>query len=149
MINNIVSSIRDKYNIRDIESVALAENIDLLSIDLPTSIKGVYYSQEGFDVIALNNRLSNFEQIETFWHEYYHYLISVGNFIATKFCLDSIKNFANKDEGKAEEFVALLMIENIDEEDNLLTLAEKWNVTERLAKFRFEMENKYGNDLQD
>jgi Zn-dependent peptidase ImmA (M78 family) len=143
MITDIISSIRDKYNIRDIESVASAENISLLSIDLPKSIKGMYYSQEGFDVIALNKRLSGYEKIETFWHEYYHFQISVGNFISAKFCLDSIKNFANKDESKAEEFVALLMIENIDEEDDLHSLTEKWNVTEELAKFRFGMKKQY------
>jgi Zn-dependent peptidase ImmA (M78 family) len=139
MITDIIISIRDKYNIRDIESVASAENINLLSIDLPKSIKGMYYSQEGFDVIALNKMLSGFEIIETFWHEYYHYLISVGNFISAKFCLDSIKNFSNKDESKAEEFVALLLVENIDEEDDLHSVTEKWNVTEELARLRFTL----------
>lgn len=142
MIGQIIKSLREKYNIRDIESVAADENIDLISMDLPKSIKGMYYSQEGFDVIAINNLLSGNDRIETFWHEYYHYLISVGNFISAKYCLDSIKNLANKDENKADEFVAMLMIENIDEDENLDMLIEKWNVSEKLAKFRFEIQNR-------
>jgi Zn-dependent peptidase ImmA (M78 family) len=149
MIIDIVNAVKEKYNIRDIDSVAASENIDLISIELPESIKGMYYSQEGFTIIALNNRLSANDKIETFWHEYYHYLISVGNYISAKLCLDSIKTISNKDENKAEEFVARIMIENIEDEDDRHTLSEKWNVSEKLAILRLSIEKKSLSKLID
>lgn len=139
---DIVKSLKERFDIRNIEQVASAENIDLISIELPNAIKGMYYAQEGFEVIALNCDLSDTEKIETFWHEYYHYLLSVGNFVATKFCLDSIKTFANRDENRAEEFVALLMIDTIDEEDTPSSISDRCCVSEKLAELRLCMESK-------
>jgi len=141
MDKELINSLREKYNLRDIESVAYCENIELVYLDFPESIKGVYYSQNEINVIAINKNLLQKEKIETFWHEYYHYLKSVGNFISIKFCLNSIKNFITKDEDRADEFVARLLIDSKSENDTLEELEEKYNVTYKLAEKRLQLKD--------
>lgn len=134
-MDEIISSIKEKYkNLQDIDFIAANENIEIYYITLPDSIKGVYYSYDNIDIIAINNNLSKYERIEAFWHEYYHYLKSVGNFILIKYCLQSIKNFITVDENRADEFVAKLLIHNKENDDTVDSLQEKFNVSRKIAE---------------
>jgi Zn-dependent peptidase ImmA (M78 family) len=137
LLENIVKDLKMKFNPLDREVISEYENIRLIEIELPNSINGVYYCQNNTNIIAIKKGLDETQKREVFWHEYYHYILSVGNFFLNS---NSTLAISIKDENRADLFVALLLIDYIMKEDTIHTVMENWNVSENIARIRIDYE---------
>jgi Zn-dependent peptidase ImmA (M78 family) len=147
MINPIeilILNIKNTYSSLDREYISENEKIKLVEIILPESVNGIYYCQNGYSVIALNKNLSEKEKKETFWHEFYHYCMSVGNYILNS-CYTSLKEYSTREEYKANLFVSLLLIDDVYKNDTVYSIMDRCDVTEDIARIRFEYELKKYN----
>ena len=127
-----VNNVRKKYNnIRDFEAIADAENIQLIFLN---ATEGLINKIGEVTTIIIAKNLPLYQQIEVFWHEYFHLHFSNGNFIGDQAC--NINSCPNKDENKANKFVAFLLIEDIPPNADIYTLMEDFNVSQDIAEIR-------------
>lgn len=137
-IEELILKIKNCYPSLERNLVSEIENIKLVEIQLPDSINGVYYCQDSTNVIALNKTLPECLKIETFWHEFYHYCLSVGNFMINNSGFLSIIDFSTKEEYRANLFTALLLVDIIYNNDNTYSIMERCDVSENIARIRLE-----------
>jgi Zn-dependent peptidase ImmA (M78 family) len=148
MMNNqieiLINKIKYSYESLNRETISEIEKIRLVEIELPETVNGIYYCQNGNSVIALNINLSEQEKKQTFWHEFYHYCMSVGNYIFNS-CYASLKEYSTKEEYKANLFVSLLLIDEVYKNETIYSIMDRCDVTEDIARIRFEYELKKYN----
>ena len=105
-IRQFIKEIENKYsNLRDIDYIANAENIDIIYEDIP---EGLANTWGDVPTISIKKDWTKRKQVETFWHEFYHLKYSSGNFIASQ-THDINSNFG-QEENRADKFVAMLLI---------------------------------------
>jgi len=120
--------------------VAENEKIRLIEIILPHSINGVYYYQNGINVIAINKELPESLKKETFWHEYFHYHLSVGNYIFNNSGFTYQDEYIQREEYRANLFVSLLLIDSVEMDDTIFSIMDRYNVSEKIAEIRMKYE---------
>jgi hypothetical protein len=89
------------------------------------------------DAIVINPLYGIPEQ-EIFWHEFYHLWYSPTRKMKADFfhqySTDTV--LENQEEKRANIFAAYLLIPNVEQEDTVQSVSEKWNVSCEMAELR-------------
>ncbi len=133
-VENLVEKLKTKYGGSiPFKQICTDEGIIVTKAPLDEGMNGLYIAADRYRVIILNETLTYWERRDWAYHELWHYFCSPSTGHASY-------HTNLKEEHKADLFAALCRIPRVRQDDTVESLCERFNVSPKLAKLRYEYE---------
>ncbi len=140
-IEQEVHKVIKRWKTRNPFEIAEQENIHILTMDMPPSIRGMALKARGHRYIVLNEEMEGYERRAVCAHELGHHFLHPGT--SYRFIEEKSLFIPGRFEREANEFAAMLLVDEslIYSGDTIGMIAEKLEVPSNLVAYYRPMFN--------